>query len=290
VASVFKPEGAKKYVILYFDETGKRRKKTGTTDRTVTERIARDIENRVALRREGVVDSKDEAYRDHDARPLADHIADWQSNLVSAGSTPKHAELAANRARRLVAVMLGLEIGLKNWRELAPKDRPGLPEKIAAAITPARLSDLSTERIQRAIGRLKDRGLSLQSCNHYRAAIRAFANWCFETHRTREHVLRGVKGFNAKEDRRHDRRTLSLDELRRLIDAAERGGEYQGVSGRLRALCYRTAAATGLRFSELVAWSPSHSTGRSPASSCRPRTRRTARPPSCPFPMTWLPI
>ena len=29
-----------------------------------------------------------------------------------------------------------------------------------------------------------------------------------------------MTGFNAKEDRRHDRRTLALDELRKLIDAA----------------------------------------------------------------------
>ncbi len=41
--------------------------------------------------------------------------------------------------------------------------------------------------------------------------------------------LRGVKGFNVKEDRRHDRRTISLDELRRLIEAAERGPRYIGI-------------------------------------------------------------
>jgi hypothetical protein len=53
MASVFKPEGASKYIIVYTDETGRRRKKTGATGKGVTERIARDIENKVALRREG---------------------------------------------------------------------------------------------------------------------------------------------------------------------------------------------------------------------------------------------
>jgi hypothetical protein len=41
-------------VIFYTDENGRRRKKTGATDEAVSERIARDIENRVALRREGL--------------------------------------------------------------------------------------------------------------------------------------------------------------------------------------------------------------------------------------------
>ena len=35
-----------------------------------------------------------------------------------------------------------------------------------------------------------------------------------ETYRTRDDALIGVRGFNAKEDRRHDRRTLDLEELR----------------------------------------------------------------------------
>jgi hypothetical protein len=74
MASVFKPAGKSKYVIFYTDENDRRRKKAGATDKVVTERIARDIENKVALRREGVVDPKAEVYRDHEAKPLADHI------------------------------------------------------------------------------------------------------------------------------------------------------------------------------------------------------------------------
>jgi integrase len=65
-----------------------------------------------------------------------------------------------------------------------------------------------------------------------------------------------VKGFNAKEDRRHDRRTLSLDELRRLIDAAEHGPVVRRVPGPVRALVYRLAVATGLRYSEIGSITP----------------------------------
>ncbi len=65
-----------------------------------------------------------------------------------------------------------------------------------------------------------------------------------------------LSGYNAQEDRRHDRRTLSVDELRRLIDAAHRGVPYRRMTGPARALCYRLAIASGLRFSELASITP----------------------------------
>ena len=65
-----------------------------------------------------------------------------------------------------------------------------------------------------------------------------------------------MTGFNAGEDRRHDRRTLALDELRKLIDAAAIGADFQRMTGPARALCYRLAIATGLRYSELASLIP----------------------------------
>ena len=107
MASVFKPAGSRKYVITWRDENGRPRKKTGATDKQVTERIARDIENRIALRREGVFDPKAEAYRDHEAIPLADHLAAWIKALEAKGTTTKHSRLFSDRARRVVALLMG---------------------------------------------------------------------------------------------------------------------------------------------------------------------------------------
>src|SRR5689334_6405454 len=110
MASVFKPKGKTRYVILYHDEHGRRRKKTGATDKAVTQRIARDLENRVALRREGVIDEKDEAYRDHEARALSGHLADWIRALEAKGTTAKHSKLFSDRARRVVALAAGAKL------------------------------------------------------------------------------------------------------------------------------------------------------------------------------------
>jgi hypothetical protein len=76
MASVFKLKGAKKHVIFYTDESGRRRKKVGAIDKGVTLRIARDLENRAAIRREGLIDPREDAYAAHEVRPLAGHLAD----------------------------------------------------------------------------------------------------------------------------------------------------------------------------------------------------------------------
>ena len=111
-------------------------------------------------------------------------------------------------------------------------------------------------RVQKALATLRGDGRSLGTCNHYRTAIKAFSKWCYDAHQTREDALRGVRGYNAKEDRRHDRRTISVEELQRLIAAAEQGPAVLGVAGSVRALCYRLAVATGLCYSEIASIRP----------------------------------
>jgi integrase len=256
MASIFKPAGKSKYVIFYQDENGRRRKKTGATDKAVTERIARDLENRVALRREGVVDPAAEAYRDHEAVPLPKHIGSWHADLIARGYTTKHAELTSNAVRRLVTLVLGASPSQFDPRRFPVGERNRIAEKLDAAIGRGRLSLLTSRAVQDALARLRDAGVSLQTCNHYRAAVRAFSNWCHKSGRTRDNALRGVTGFNANEDRRHDRRTLGLEELQRLIDDAHNGPEIAGLTGPVRALCYRLAVASGLRYSELASLTP----------------------------------
>ena len=76
---------------------------------------------------------------------------------------------------------------------------------------------------------------------------------CSPCHRL---IFRGVSGFNAKEDRRHDRRTIGIDELQRLIEAAHNGPPWRNMTGPTLALVYRLAVATGLRYSESQSITP----------------------------------
>src|SRR5262249_28094288 len=119
VASIFKPKGSKKYVILYHDENGDRRKKTGATDKAVTKRLARDLENRVLLRREGLVDPKAEQYRDQGARPLTEHLDDWHRDMTNKGKTARHADQYRDRAGKLTALVKGVSLD-----DLVPGRKP----------------------------------------------------------------------------------------------------------------------------------------------------------------------
>src|SRR5208337_2527513 len=121
---------------------------------------------------------------------------------------------------------------------------------------PMNLTGLDADRVQGVLKALRDEGLSLQTVNHHRTAIRAFSKWCWKSGRTRTDSLAGVTGFNAKEDRRHDRRTLGVDELRVLIEVAHCGPPWRKMTGPARSLCYRLAVGTGLRYSEIESITP----------------------------------
>jgi integrase len=252
MASIFKPKGNAKYVIIFTDENGRRRKKTGATDKTVTRRIARDLENRIALRREGVVDADTDRHSEAKRKPLANHLDDFHRVLIAKGNTAKHADLFVDRARRMAALVKGASVvELDPPKSAAKAERDKAAKLLGRLLESARLSDLTAEAVQEALATLKDAGRSLATCDHHRAAIRGFTRWAKKTGRTRDDALDDVSGFNAAEDRRHDRRTLGIDDLRRLIETAERGPDYRDMTGPARALCYRLAVATGLRFSEI---------------------------------------
>jgi integrase len=257
MGSVFKPKGAKRYVINYTDETGRRRKKTGATDRAVTRRLARDLENRVLLRREGVIDAREEGYAGHAAQPLVIHLDAWTEAMRSRGVTDQHAKLHSSRAMRVVALIKGAD--LARIEAPRPATRAGVEKALAELrkwVASARAVDLTTESVQRVLARLRDEGRSLQTLNHHRNAIRAFTRWLYDTHRVRDTLLRGLSGYNVKEDPRHERRTVSLEELRRLVEAAEVGKPFKSMTGPMRALCYRLAVASGLRYAEIGSITP----------------------------------
>jgi hypothetical protein len=86
----------------FVDADGVRRNVKGCTDRRVTEELARNAESETAMIKAGRIDPRELAYRDHEARPLAEHLNDWHGYLTAKGSTVKHANLASYRARRVV--------------------------------------------------------------------------------------------------------------------------------------------------------------------------------------------
>src|SRR5262245_5207329 len=219
----------------YTDADGLKRERKGCADRRETERRAGEPEADAARVKAGLIDPKALGYRHHEARALADHLADWRRDVLARGKTPKHADLYHERAGKLAALVRGARLA-----EIDPGRKPEAQERaarvLADALAAARLSDLAPDRIQSALARLREAGKSNQTVNHYRAALRAFARWAWDNARLRDNPMRGVKGFNPEEDRRHERRSLSDGELTRLVQAAATGPALFGMPGPLRAL------------------------------------------------------
>src|SRR5262249_7847072 len=137
----------------FTDADGIKRERKGCTDRRVTEELARAAESEAAKIRSGLVNPKELAYRDHAARPLAAHLADWHRDLLAKGKTPMHADHYRDRAGRLVALVRGTC--------LADIDPGRKPEAVGRAVrllegvlSRAHFSDLSPESIQLSLAAL----------------------------------------------------------------------------------------------------------------------------------------
>ncbi len=255
MASIYKKGRDKKkrnapWYIDYVDEGGRKRTRKGCPDKAATEAIARKLESEVALRRQGVIDPREEGHRRHEARPLAEHLEDWRGVMLAKGRTAKHANLYLARARAIF--------------DRAEVDR---------------LSGLQPTRLQTALASLRAEGLSLLTCNHHRASIRAFVRWARSDGRLRHDPMAGVTGFNAQEDVRHPRRSLSDEEVARLIGAAESGPEHHGLDGPTRAMAYRLALGTGFRANEVRSLRPEdfHLDGPKPSVTLTPSNAKNRR-------------
>ena len=95
------------------------------------------------------------------------------------------------------------------------------------------------------------RGIGAQTSNFYLGAVKQFCRWMVRDGRAGASPVTHLDGLNVRTDRRHDRRALTVDEIRRLLTAAAKGPERYGMIGAARAMLYRVAVETGLREAEL---------------------------------------
>jgi integrase len=211
----------------FIDGDGRPVERKGCPDRRATEEMARAAESEAAKIRAGLTDPRELAHRQHEARPLSEHVRDWHAFLVGKGSTQQHADLSRNRVNRLI--------------DLARAKR---------------LPDLSPSRVQAALKAIRDEGVSLRSVHHYTRAVKGFSRWLWRDGRAREDTLAHLTSPNPDPDRWHVRRALSADELAKLIRAAEVGPVVLKTTGPDRAALYRVAALTGFRANELRSLTP----------------------------------
>lgn len=221
MASVWKR--GRYWYVSYFDRTGKRvTTSSHMTNHRDAEQLAAGLEAKEIMARRLGVDPREERINGHHEKPIADQLAEWKADIIARGNTAKHAHEQHFMAESIVAY--------------------------AAAKT---LADLQPSAVSAALGKLREEKLSLNTLNHYLRAIKAFSRWLWRDGRSRADPLFAIKGYRAKTDRRRIRRAMSMDEIRRLLRAADHGATVLGVRGKDRGMLYRFMLGTGLRVSEV---------------------------------------
>ena len=161
------------------------------------------------------------------SKALGIHLEDFKAALLAKGGLPRHAELVYSRARKVIE-----GCGFVFW------------------------SHISASKVQAFVGKMREdrenaKGISNQTANFYLAAVKQFCRWAVRDGRASESPVQYLEGWNIRTDRRHDRRALTVDEIQRLLTAAEVGPVRRGMTGPDRAMLYRLALETGLRAGEL---------------------------------------
>jgi integrase len=218
------------YEIEYVDHNGERkRKSTRCPDRDAAQQLANEIERNVMLRKEGIVNPADDRYSAEGRRPLKTHLEEFKAALAGRANTLQHCEETFTKATRIVALC-------------------------AAAF----IHDLTASAVQAAVGKLKDGGKSLKTCNHYLRAIKSFSRWLRGDKRSREDALATLKAFNSATDPKHVRREITPEETSRLLATTEkRSRKEHNMPGPDRVMAYRLALGTGFRVLELRSLAPS---------------------------------
>jgi len=138
------------------------------------------------------------------------------------------------------------------------------PASVGTAVRRHRLVAVGqgkTRRFSRAtIETLQDRlcrGASVETSNQYLTHLKSFCRWLVKDRRMGDSPLAHLEAGNTKVDRRHDRRELTEEELRRLL-AITRDSKraFRGMNGADRFYLYATACGSGFRASALASLTP----------------------------------
>ncbi len=165
-------------------------------------------------------------------KPVVQHLAEWRDVMVAEGNTQKHADRYHDDARRVADLAKAI---------------------YAQDLTPSSVS-LALQKLRN--GTAEKKGLSLQTLNHNLRAIKAFTAWLVADVRATEDPLAHMEGYNAEEDKRHERRAVSAAEVTKLLAYVGGAPKKQGMSGTDRKMLYTIAMGTGFRRDELRSLTP----------------------------------
>jgi integrase len=257
-----KARESSKWYVEFKDHNEAVRRLPAFTDRGESERLGRNLEELVACRINGERPDKElrkrlsllpSRLRDKliklgllrpeiaaASKTLARHIDDFEAALKRKNNSAGHVSLTVKRVRTLFE-----GCGFNAWSDVEG-------EAIERWLEKRREAENEPDPAKGKCPRKpKRRTIGMQTTNYYVGAAKQFCKWMVRERRATESPLEHLGRLNAADDRRHDRRALSVDEVRRLLTVAHNGSESYGMPGTERRLLYVLALQSGLRANEL---------------------------------------
>ena len=166
-----------------------------------------------------------DAQRTATAKPLSKHVKAFEEALAAKDNTTGYVNTTI---ARLKAVLKGC--GFKYW------------------------GDIEASRVEVWLAKERDGkdGIGIQTSNYYLRAVKQFCKWMVQDRRAGESPVAHLRTLNAAADQRRTRRALTHKEIRALLAATAKAGRIAKMSGTDRAMLYRVALETGLRWSEIA--------------------------------------
>jgi integrase len=221
--SVFKRQNGGPWYIRWYDHLGKRREHcTKTTDKTTAQRILADKLADVALRREGIIDPRQEGLVIEAGKSIETHLSDFEAMMRARQSGENH----VNHTLALI-------------------------RQVCAAARFATPSDISADGMNQIMGAMKREGKAARTIQKRVVAMKALTKWLTDHAKLPHDPLRSVKRPSVKADRRRRRRMLLPTEWPYLRAATLTSGMRDGMNPLERTALYATAIQTGLRSAEL---------------------------------------
>jgi integrase len=232
------------WTVDFSDHTGFRRRVPAFRDKAASCELERNLVRLVDIRQSGgIMDSTMIRFLDTCPQQVRDRLAQW--GVIERDKAAAGRSIAGHLSDWRLA-MSSKEVTPKQVVEASAK-----VQRIASNCGWSYLGDIAAAGFDRWRMERKTAGISHATLNHYLTVLKTFCNWLVREKRILENPVSYIAKLNAAVDRRLERRAFTLDELQRLLAAAEAGKHHHGLSGHERALLYRMAVETGLRWSEL---------------------------------------
>ncbi|MCI0460338.1 MAG: helix-turn-helix domain-containing protein [Gemmataceae bacterium] len=292
------------------------------TNKTAAEIMLADLVRKAENAEVGIRDP----FEQHQKRPLTEHLADYRRELEARGNAPRYISLVSSRLADLLSGCGFVFIPdlsasrVSDWLA-SLHDRPGRP---AAELPPdqhlftraevARLLGIKPDSVPPLVRRhrlaaegqgkkrrfprdtvealqaLQSQGVSVETTNQYLTHLKSFCAWLVKDRRTGENPIAHLEPGNAGVDRRHDRRELTAEELRRVLTAArDSASTFRGLDGRDRFHLYAVACGTGFRAGALASLTPESFDldAETPVVTLAARWNKSRKTKEQPLPPTW---